>query len=326
MRKELANLATGLEFDEELHQYIKQGKKYTSATTILQDKGIVPSFAAIDNMDFVQAARKRGVKIHKEISDYVLKLGILQDTEFESDQTEAAAFARAAHLELAQETYSEQMLCDDEYMIAGRADLIYRHQNDGPVVIVDIKTAKKVDLWEAAWQLSIYRYMLRKIIDVPVLLQVATFTPNGNVCNMNDVSFYIPDEELISLLEAHKNGIPYDTGKIVLVMDTRDLAEDAVRIETAIKRLKDEITYRSEALDSIRGKLYKSLLDHDVKSVVVSGVRITRIDESFRKIVDSARLKTEHPDMFDKYTKLTHVKPTVKFTFNNTEVKIGDGK
>jgi hypothetical protein len=321
MKDYFEELKNNVDFDKELHEYTMQGKKYTSATTLLKIMGITKDFERISSLPVVEDARNRGLKIHDEISFSIGSIIPGKKFFMNPESPEAKAFIYSICWERLQEWYPEQILADTENLIAGRADLIYRYNNDGDVVIIDIKTAKNVDLWEAAWQLELYKHMLRPIYDGPVVLQVAVFSEDGYVCTLKDVSDYIPEAEVNNLLEAYRNGLPYDQGRVVVLQDTRQYAIDAMKLNATIAHLKAEIENKEIVMTELRRKLYESLDKHNIKTVDIDGCKITRIDPGFRKVVDNKRLKEDYPDIYNQYTKLTETKATVRFTFNEKETE-----
>lgn len=98
----------------------------------------------------------------------------------------------------------------------------------------------------------------------------------------------------------------YNDNKIVL----KDFAaEEIAKIEIAIKELQE----REKAL---KAALLEEMTAKDILSVEheVYGVAIKRIDSFSRESLDSKKLKQEKPDIYDKYVKITEVKPSVRIT------------
>jgi hypothetical protein len=326
MLKELKEMTTSLEFDEELHSYVHLGIKYMPTTELLQNMGICRGFEGIQWVKAVEDARIRGIAIHKAIHEHATKHP--RSEKYEGEHNEVMEFFRDLPWDVIGEYTSEQLLIDKEHKVAGTADFIYKYATDADsstVVMIDVKTAHVVDLWEAAWQLSVYRHMLKLAVAdcAVVMLQVATFSKDSGHIEFHDVSDYIPEDEVVKLLDAYSNGLPYDQGKIVLIKETRDLTLDAYRISEGIKTLKSTLEYRQTALDSVREKLYVALEKNNVKTFDFQGMRLTRIDATMRKSVDTKRLKEERPEIYDEFTKISEVKPTVRITFPDTK---GDTK
>jgi hypothetical protein len=326
MLKELKDQIVSLEYDDELHEYVNLGIKHMPTTELLQKMGISRDFSDISWVQAVENARNRGIAIHKAINEHAIKDP--RNVKYEGEYLEVSEFFRELPWDVIGEFVSEQKLLDKEHKVAGTADFIYKYATDADsstIVIMDIKTSHTVDLWEAAWQLSIYKYMLKQAIPdcAVVILQVATFSKDAGHISLHDVSDYIPESEVVKLLDAYRNGLPYDNGKVVLLQETRELALDAYRIAEGIKTLKSTLEYKQVALDSVREKLYVAMEKREVKTFEINGMKVSRVDGTFRKIIDSTRLKEEKPQVYEEYLKLSEVKPTVRITFPNTK---GDKK
>lgn len=94
-------------------------------------------------------------------------------------------------------------------------------------------------------------------------------------------------------------------------------------IEVAIQKNILEIEEKAKAMKEQANANREFLLDiftkYDVKSVKLPTLTFTRVDATTRKIVDSTRLKTELPDIYEKYTKDSNVKAYLKITENNNK-------
>lgn len=88
--------------------------------------------------------------------------------------------------------------------------------------------------------------------------------------------------------------------------------KNILEIEAKAKVMKEQATVNREFLLDIFTK-------YDVKSVKLPTLTFTRVDATTRKIVDSTRLKTELPDVYEKYTKNSHVKAYLKITENKNK-------
>jgi hypothetical protein len=311
----MQEINNNLEFDPQLHEYLLHGKKLISCTTLLKIMGITHNFDNIGHIKAVKEARDHGTKVHDEIHKYFTTK---DKKNYKWTELKTAKFIECIDTSYVKDIFSEQKVYNEEYMVAGTVDLICVYNEDLGVSIYDVKTAKEVNIWEAAWQLSLYRYMLKSYLEkFPsslIMIKVATFDVCGEV-QIHDVSDYIPEEEVIALLEAYKNKLPYNKDKVVMLKETRELAVDALRIESHIKGLKAQQEFSATKLDALKKKLYAAMKKRDMKTVRVNNVLISRVDPFFRKSIDSVRLKEEKPEIYENYMKLSEVSASVRFKF-----------
>jgi hypothetical protein len=308
-----------LKFDPQLHEYTLDGKKMVSCTTLLKIMGISKNFDNIANLPVVKEARDHGNKVHEEIANY---FSTKNKKNYKWSELKTAKFIECIDTTYINEILSEQKVYNEEYMIAGTVDLICAYNDDIGVSIYDIKTARNADIWEAAWQLAVYKYMLKPYLEkFPpslVMTKVATFDICGDV-HMHDVSDYIPEEEVVALLDCYKNNKPYDKDKVVMLKETRDLALEAAQIEDHIRSLKAQQEFSSIKLEELKKKLYVAMKKRDMKTIRIHRVLISRVDPFFRKSVDSARLKEEKPEIYEEYLKLSEVGASVRFKFEEAK-------
>lgn len=88
--------------------------------------------------------------------------------------------------------------------------------------------------------------------------------------------------------------------------------KNILEIEEKAKAMKEQATANRDFLLDIFTK-------YDVKSVKLPTLTFTRVDATTRKVIDSTRLKTELPDIYEKYTKDSNVKAYLKITENKTK-------
>lgn len=88
--------------------------------------------------------------------------------------------------------------------------------------------------------------------------------------------------------------------------------KNILEIEAKAKAMKEQATANREFLLDIFTK-------YDIKSVKLPTLTFTRVDATTRKIVDSSRLKTELPDVYEKYTKNSNIKAYLKITENKNK-------
>ena len=85
------------------------------------------------------------------------------------------------------------------------------------------------------------------------------------------------------------------------------ITKTIANIATEKKRLEDEDK-------KMREELEKAMSDYGVTSFENEFVKITHVEPTTKTSVDSKKLKTELPDIYQKYSKISDVKGYVKIT------------
>ncbi len=88
--------------------------------------------------------------------------------------------------------------------------------------------------------------------------------------------------------------------------------EDAIQMKILNK--KEEIKKLEDEVVASRQDLLDNMTKYDIKTLELNHFTISRVAEATRVSVDSKKLKTEMPEIFDKYSKKTKVKSYLKFT------------
>lgn len=86
------------------------------------------------------------------------------------------------------------------------------------------------------------------------------------------------------------------------------LAGQVEEIELQLQSLKE----LKNQYKSMKEKLYASMESNDIKKFETDLVTITRILPSKRESLDSKKIKEEHPDVFEKYKKVSNVAGSVR--------------
>lgn len=144
-------------FNEEQHSYTNaEGENYISVTTLLskyknkfdtekhatrvaQREGVTKEFVLQLWEDITKTATDKGTEIHKALEDYITKVETTCNKH--SDICKSYDDVVYNNIDEYKEVLSEKLLYNDEYKVAGTADLIYEH--DKYFTIGDFKTNKK---------------------------------------------------------------------------------------------------------------------------------------------------------------------------------------
>ena len=276
-----------IDFNEEKHEYTRNGIKYISVTTLLKKYNLSANYTGI-SPDVMKEAAKRGKYLHGCLEDYI-KHGINKDPNL------IAPFVsyvnnRNIDLTLAK---SEEVIYDDTYIIAGTVDFQYTDGIDQTSVIADFKGTSSIHWDSVTWQTSIYNFILSRGNQFEYYfrrLQVIHFY-NGRF-TVRELPT-IPYEEVENLLKANMLDLPYSyTPNYNNILDISEskiynqICNELAEYETIIQDLKAK-----------REKLDKKIIDN---------LKLTKMNE-FKtndfvcKLVERNGSKVLDKDKLEKY-------------------------
>ena len=286
---------SGLEFVEETHTYLFQGKQLKSVTTLLSEKGISPDYTSVDK-ELLKRSSDYGKMIHKEIEEWVKfgKGGI-------SD--ELLKFIQYLEENNLIVVASELMVHNDT--LAGTIDLLLFSNKTHELIIADIKTTSVVHTYSVQWQLSLYDHIGE------IGSERAMCFHFDKECNLEvkEVGF-IRKDLVVNLVE--NNNLP------ALLIDETQIAlvEKAVM---SVEALEQEIAVKKAFIDDFNAKLIIAMEEQGVKSFENDKIKITYVAPVTRKGIDTTRLKKEHPEIAEEYQKETTTKASVRITLKKPE-------
>lgn len=89
-------------------------------------------------------------------------------------------------------------------------------------------------------------------------------------------------------------------------------AQTAVRIAEFERKMKEI----KEAEDALKTAILEEMEDKDIKSIKTDDMTISYIAASDRESLDTKRLKSENPDIYDAYVKISPVKSSIRIKLN----------
>ena len=291
-------------FRESDHTYWLGDKKLISVTQLLKKHGLATNYSGVSE-EVLEKAANKGTLIHKEIEDYI-KTGAVGFTSELSDYIDITAElgfkAEDSEIILPAGEIPEDKA--DEYFYAGTADLIGKI-SDG-YVLADLKTTAKVDKRAYAWQLALYERLCGVKFDK---LYIFHLGKNSKAIPIERVS----DEEVDRLLECERNGEIYSEPGLIVA---NDLLARALEAELELKRAEEAKKEAEATAKEYRQKLYEAMKQQNLSSFETAdkSMLITRVAETTKISIDSAKLKKELPEIAEKYSKTSTVSGYVKIT------------
>lgn len=201
-------------------------------------------------------------------------------------------------------TIANEYIVTDKEHYASAIDITAVRDNDD-LVLMDIKTTSSLDKEYVSWQLSIYKHLF--YLQNPHLVGsvkglYAIWLPKKQYGEPAIIEVEAKDEALVSLLlDTDAKGEKFTLPTAAKESDLK-LSEDAICevIETcqALKIAKDNDA-------ALKSGLLQKMQEHNVKSFKNERILLTRViptdEDSYT--LDTARLKEELPDVYNKYLK-----------------------
>ena len=287
-----------IKFDETLHKYTVDGKEVISVTQLLQKHKITPSYDAVDK-ELLRVASERGTLIHEEVEKWI-ESGECGFTE-EAEKICEYLFERADENS---KIISEQIVAND--VVAGRFDVLYTHAKK--LVLTDIKTGNTKHLFGWSWQLSMYKYLYKKMYGKEID-SLEILWANGDLTVIP--CEYVGDEKIENLLNAEREG------RLISDVDLGVSEEELVDLEELMEKItvkEKELKLLKDMVDSIKTVLYGTMEKEGIKTVDRGNLKITYVAPSCRTSVDSKKLEKEDPEIYKKYAKTTTVAGSIKIT------------
>lgn len=285
----------GLDFNEDTHTYKLNGKELISTTTLLTKHHLSPSYGGVDEKT-LDKAREYGNQVHKEIEDYV-KHGII------TNSIELSSFIKWLNTSGYEVVDSEYLVCND--IIGGKVDLLLKHKETGVYVICDIKTTSIIHKESVSWQVSIYNYLDEDIALVGMCLH---FLKDGSI-EAESIPLKAP-KDIARLIECERNGELFQYEITGLDNAISKVSE----LENVIATYKAFIKQAEEDEKLLHEQIRQEMENRNIKSLDLDTMKITIVEDSVRKSIDTKKLEQEQPIIYEKYLKQTIVKGGLRIT------------
>lgn len=306
-------------FDDFLHCYQCGGRTLMGVTSLMKKHGLSPDYGDI-NPAVLAAAAARGSAVHKSIESYnngepfviadVIFDGrvVLSAKEFEADMR--------AYQSLGINAIASEFLISDNKMVASSIDIIEGTDEDGVVDLCDTKTTSEVHKDALSWQLAIYKYLLErqcKGIKVRDCYCVHIRRGVGRKIPIVPVS----EDKVKALFKAEAEGRIYEEEKVeALSVVSPETLSMIVRTDIAIAEAKAKLKQLEESTAMAKDCLYQYMLENNIKELECEGGRIVLKALTTRNGVDSKKLQTDYPEVYQKCIKASEVKGSVTFKSN----------
>ena len=295
-----------LEFKEETHEYLLDGKRLISVTQLLRKHNLSPSYDGVSE-EVLRKKAERGTLIHKEIEEFNKKINI----GFSKELTNYINFINKYNVDVLE---SEFMVNND--VVAGTIDLIYFIEDK--MYISDIKTTSTLHYDSVKWQLSIYAYLYWLSHDrAKELARLDYNNTSGQALHFNkdsdlkvvDVQL-MPFDEVDRLIESERNSQQYELETNINANQLIELTTLEHIITTLDTQLKEAKSRKQELTNAILGEMK----NRNLKTIEKDNLKITYVAPYEKQSIDSKRLKEEKPEIYSQYIKTSKIEESIKIT------------
>lgn len=288
---------SGVILEDKSHTYWLGEKQLSGITGVLSRRVFPDMYKGVPKKVLNNKA-KYGTGVHEDIYMYDINEEILSD--------EVRGWADAKSKMGFKVIDSEYIVTDYEHFASPIDKVI---ELDGGLYLLDIKTTASLHVEYLSYQLSIYKYLFSIVNPDVEIAGLFVAWINGERCDIIPVEEISVDviKELLQceiedreFVKPNKVEIPveYEQKALELVKNVFDIVSEIKRLET----LKEEYNTKIEELFS----------QFNIDSLESDSFVISRTKGYIREGIDSKKLKDENPELYEKYSKLTLVKPSIK--------------
>ncbi len=290
-------------YDRE-HRYFLGDRELSGVTSCLSRQIFKAKYDAIPE-DVLQAAAERGHNVHQDIQN-MDELGCIPET------TEATDYANMMYAAGWRNVANEYLVNTEHH--ASMIDLVLVN-NNGEIILADIKTTSKLDREYVAWQLSVYAYMfelMNPTLKVSRLAAVWLPKPQYGTPQLFDLTgARIPEWEVEELLRADAAGETYHMPEALT--DTALVSNDALptqyaELEAELLAAITLIKETEEHKKRLVAGLETVMRENGVKKWQTDRIILTIKADTTTERLDTKRLKEEQPEIYAQYIKTSPVK------------------
>ena len=298
---------SSVRFQSEDHTYHAEGRNPQGITPVVNwvfddtYKGIPANV--------MKMAADHGTAVHNACEFWdSLKL---MDDEYEREVRAYIAMKESEGLE----TLCSEYVCDlydDELDFASPIDKVFK-EKDGCYPLGDIKTTSNIYLEKVALQLSIYAYMFEKLNpDKKAGRLFEIWLPREQYGQPSLIEVpRIPVEQVLFILHEYVQGGEKEYCRDIVLeycqchpmKDEGWLPANIRQVEMEIAEIEREQKRMKTRSEELRAGLRKLMQEHDVKKWEGEHIILTRKAGGVRTTLDSAKVKTNYPDVYAECVK-----------------------
>ena len=245
-------------------------------------------------------AAERGSKVHEIIERY--------ENDFDMcDAPELYGYLEERDSHGLTHVASEYLVSDEKHY-ASKIDHVFVDQ-DGGIVIVDIKTNYTPPYEKTALQLSIYKWLFELQNPKLKVSKCAMIWLREDKHEYKELTPWA-SEMVDELVQADINDLPFD------IQNTYgDLPAKVFDVQVYLRKLEEDVKQKTEELKAIKEGLCRMMLEKNIKTFSTDVMQMTTVTPKPRETFDSKSFAKDYPDLYKEYVKTSEVKPSVRITY-----------
>lgn len=291
-------------FIEETHQYFIGKKQLKGITGTLIKKAFPDTYKDIPESVLMKAA-ERGGMIHNSFELFCTVFD--SDIKMYPNPTEEIRAFNSMLVSYGLHHVDSEYLVTDGEDFASAIDGVFA-DSDGNIYLVDYKTTSTLHYDNVSLQLSIYaRWFEEKNPDLKVKELVCMWFKNGQ--SRFQPLPRVSEEKIDALIKAYLEDDP-DYKYEVEVPEAFSSTEQQYRLVTArIDALKIE-------QDALKEKLMKMMEANKQKSIKTQYGSYSYVESTTKRTLDTKLFKEKYPNAYEKLTKVSISKPSIRIKLN----------
>lgn len=289
---------SGVRFVSNGHHYYLGDKELQGITSTLIRRAFPGDYDNIPEAVLKKAA-ERGSNVHEVIELY-------EDLGTMTNMPELRNYITIMDENHLEHVASEYLVSDGERYCTA-IDHVFEDEN-GNIVIVDVKTTYEKHYDKVALQLSICKRFFEKQNPGLKVSKCALIWLRGEQYEYRELMPWA-DEILDELFKADAENSTFDIEKTYGDLPTR-----FAQVEEEVARLEMTVKAAQERQKELKQGLYDLMEEHNVKSFTGSKVKLTRVLPTESITFDSKAFKEEHEDLYKEYSKKTKKAGSLRIT------------
>lgn len=280
-------------FDKTAHTYELYGHQLKGVTPIVA--WMFPdTYAAIPDSVLANAAAY-GTGIHEKCQLYD-ECGIMDDSPSIKAYADLCKQNGFRHI-------CSEYLVDDGQNIASSIDKVFEDEN-GSIILADIKATSKLHEERVRLQLSIYAWMYESMNGEKVEKIAAIWLPNPEKNYGTPAIKYLErltNDTVEKIVTAYLNGedsAQYRTMFNLPAVADGQLPANLAEVELAIVELETSIKTMEAQEKEMKAGLLKLMQENNVKKWTGEHITLTRKDGGTRITLDSKKVQNEYPEVY----------------------------
>lgn len=291
-------------FDEATHSYFVDGKEAnTSVTKMLHEQGLAPDYSGVSEA-VLQEKADIGTAYHEEMER------IVNGGEPESDYGKQFKewFDTNVSSAIAEKAFVYQK---DGYIIGGKVDLFGTLKDTLEPFVADFKFTASCPRDYVTWQTSVYDLMIEQNYEHWATARLYCFHFTKGKMKVVELD-HKPLDEVQRLLDCECHGDYYVAPNIA--PSDENLPQAWENAELQLVALQAQIKAQEEEVKRFRERMAQAMAERGIVTYDGEHVRLSYIAAHTTDRVDTAKLKSEYPEVYKECIKTTQTKASIRVT------------